>query len=283
MGHQTPQEFHYDSSEIERKYSVRGKDWYQRIHQLNQIFEFVAQDKKYFCTLDQLVHTSVFDPDLIAVSQRPVEIKPLRERFYWANRKLSGYCPGDKEKVELRTEKKIGKGYWEQVLKLGRLVNKTLRRGEHKRRLDGKGTNLEVFTDTVSKAAFKVLGRHAILKPLVRLQGQSAKLLYHPKGRKDVLFEIKFDLIKGQTFDGRKQDIVEVEIEVKEDGGLSDKRLDKLLDETEEVLFAKFKGQLEPVYDSKVEKLFAHLVKLRTQDKEKFKKQFEELSYDIWR
>lgn len=277
-----PDEFLEDVSEDERKYKVRGCDFATRVAKLNEIFAFVAGDKNHFVTLESELHTNGYDAELVALSQSPNETKALRRRLYWGVSSLIGYKPRDKDKIELRTEQKIGKLYWEQVLKLGGNGSKTLKRKEHKRHLDGFGVNLLVYPKDVFEKAHEIVG-DAEFKPLVKLEGQSRPLLYHPDGRADIVLEIKFDMGKSTTFDGYKEDLVEVEIEIKEHPDtMSEDDLEDLLNKTESVLFANFADDLENVYESKVSPSFRHLVGLRSRDKAGFDKMFKDLPVNWW-
>lgn len=277
-----PQELREDKPEEERKHRVLGKTWRKKAARLDKIFNFVATEKEHFVTFNLAPHTEGYNTELRRHSSRPVNIKPLRRRYYWANRKLDGYKKGNKDRVELRTEQKKGKGYWAQVLKLGSSSAKTLRRGEYTRSLDGFGTNLDVYTPKVRDAARKVVG-NTVRKPLGMIECQSVPLLYHPDGRPDVIFEIKFDKGKGFTFDGMETDVVEVEIEVKEVGeDVSKKDIEALLDKSERILYSEFEGLLKPVYQSKPELLFKHLNKWRKKDRTGFEKAFDSLPGDRW-
>lgn len=100
---------------------------------------------------------------------------------------------------------------------------------------------------------------------------------------KDVLFEIKFDRIKGMTFDGFKEDIVEIEIEVKEkDPLVSKQEVARLMDKSEDILMRAFADDLEPVFQSKVASLFRHLYGLLQQDKKRFHEDFRALPVGPW-
>ena len=277
-----PQEVREDKPENERKYKITGERWEDRVQTIRQVFQKAAECKEHFVTLDKQPHIQKYHTRLIEAGQLPVEILALRERFYWAGKKLKGYRSEDNKKAEVRTEEKIGKGFWQQVLKLGSDGTKTLKRGEHKRSLDGFGTNLSVYSDSIKEEALKILGKRN-LKPLVQLQGQSIKLLYHPDGRKDMLFEIKFDIVAGRTFDGYERNIVEVEVEVKERGKkVTDKEIENMLDKSEGALLTDFADQLEVVYHSKVSELFQHLQGWLLRDPKGFSKAFDKLPGDKW-
>ncbi len=279
-----PQEVRDDKPEEERKHRVLGKTWGEKAAKLDEIFNFVASQKKHFVTLDMAPHTDSFDEELAKASEFPANPRPLRLRYYWGNMALDGYKKGDKGKAEIRTERKVGKGYWEQVLKLGGNCGKkkTLKRGEYKRALDGFGTNLDVYTNAVKRSAKYILG-DSERKPLARVEGQSKPVLYHPDGRTDIIFEIKFDKCKGFTFDGHEEDVVEVEIEVKEaPEDMSEEEIDALLEKSEEVLYKEFGDDLEQVYEAKPSALFRHLVEWRERDKKGFEKAFKSLPGDCW-
>lgn len=280
-----PQEVRDDKPEEERKHRVLGNSWQDKAAKLDKVFNFVASQKDHFVTLDSKPHTDQFDSELADHAEFPFHPRPLRKRYYWGTIDLNGYKDGDLGKAEVRTEKKIGKGYWEQVLKLGGSTGKkkkTLKRGEYKRALDGFGTNLSVYQSSVSRSAELILGNKE-LKPLVRLEGQSKPLLYHPDGREDVIFEIKFDKCKGFAFDGYEEDVIEVEVEVKEfpDSMKSDD-IEALLDRSEEILYEVFADDLEPVYEAKPSALFRHLAEWRERDKKEFKEAFKSLPGHKW-
>ncbi|MCB9989923.1 MAG: hypothetical protein H6867_00910 [Rhodospirillales bacterium] len=277
-----PQEVRDDGTEEERKHRVLGENWHDKAIRLDTIFNFIAGQKTHFVTLDQAVHTDHFDPELAAFAEFPANPKPLRTRYYWANAALDGYKPDDKGRAEIRTERKTGKGCWEQVLKIGGKSGKTLKRGEYKRALDGFGVNLDVYPSEIRKSALKII-KDEEFKPLIRLEGQSKPVLYRPDGRTDILFEIKFDKGKGFTFDGIEEDVIEVEIEVKERGSdVSDEEIEALLDKSESLLYQQFEGNLEPINESKAMTLFRHLVDWQECDKKGFEKAFKALPGDRW-
>lgn len=278
-----PQEIKEDKPEKERKHRVLGKSWVEKAEKLDRVFNFVAANKEHFVTLNQQPHSDGFDSELAAAAELPANPRPLRKRYYWSNRALDGYKEGDgKGRAEIRTEQKVGKGYWEQVLKIGGKSGKTIERGEYKRALDGFGVNLDVYPEAIQKAARKII-QDEDLKPLVRLEGQSKPVLYHPDGRQDILFEIKFDKGKGFTFDGVQEDIVEVEIEVKEVGeNVTEKEIEALLDKSEKLLYDNFAHDMEPIYEAKAMTLFRHLAAWRERDEEDFKKAFKSLPGDRW-
>lgn len=280
-----PQEVREDKPEEERKHRVLGENWCEKAAKLDAIFNFVAAQKTHFVTLDSQPHTDHFDGELADASEYPTHFRPLRKRYYWGTIDLDGYKDGDPGKAELRTERKIGKGYWEQTLKIGGSTGKkkkTLIRGEYKRALDGFGTNIDIYPSKIRRDAKKVLD-DKVLKPLARLEGQSKPVLYHPDGNSDVIFEIKFDKCKGFTFDGHEEDIVEVEIEVKEiPDGFTQDDIEELLDKSEKVLYDAFQGDLEPIYEAKPSALFRHLVEWRDRDKKEFEKAYKALPGDKW-
>lgn len=276
-----PQEVHEDKPENERKYRVKGASFEARVEKLSRIFNHIAACRRHFRTLDLAPHTDQFDTALSACSRFPHEVTPLRQRFYWAGENLKGYRPDDKIKAEVRTERKIGKGVWQQVLKIGRESMGTLSRGEYKRLLDGFGTNLGIYPDKIKKPAQKILG-DGPLKPVLVIESKSTKVLFHPDGNPDVLLEIKFDKGRGRTFDGFRHDIVEIEVEVKEGGDLSAKQIEKILDRTEQVLLKHFADDLEPIHHSKVFEMVQHLHGWWLRDKKGFHKAFDALPGDRW-
>jgi hypothetical protein len=276
-----PQEAHEDKPEDERKYRIRGRSFEARVEKLRVVFEHVARCNGHFRTLDKAPYTDQFDPILSSCSRFPHEVTALRKRFYWAGRNLKGYLPADTVKAEVRTERKIGKGLYQQVLKIGQPSGRTLSRGEYKRLLDGFGTNLSIYPDKIQKAARDILGDDP-LKPVIVIESNSTKVLFHPDGNEDLLLEIKFDKGRGRTFDGFTHDIVEIEIEVKERGSMTDKQIEKALDRTEAVLMKYFADSLEPIHHSKVAEMVQHLHGALLRDKKNFHKAFDKLSGDEW-
>lgn len=268
-----PLEFRNDKAEeVERKYRVQGAGWDQRVAILREIFDFVAAEQKHFVTLDHATHTEGYDERLVAAARVPMHTKPLRTRYYWATMDLDGYKPGDEGKAEIRTEKKIGKPYYEQVVKLGGSGSKTLKRGEHKSDVDAPGVNLAVYPAVIRRAADGVTQGKRFY-PLIRIQSQSEPVLYHPQGKADTLFEIKFDVGVGKAFDGFEEDIIEVEIEVKEaPKAMSEKDVEKLLDQSERILMRRFADRLEPIFEAKAAALFRHLVGWRERDEKDFER-----------
>ncbi len=278
-----PHEKREDGSEDERKYEVLGINWLERVTRLHKIFAHVVNCNSHFVTLNAAPHTEGYDPELLSTAKPPIETLALRTRFYMAGKKLKGYRPSDKKKGELRIEEKTGKAAWQQVLKLGGDGSRTLKRGEHKRLLDGAGYNFNVYSKDIAAQAEDVLGKR-LLKRLVRLQGQSEKILYHPEGRQDVLFEIKFDQVKGLTFDGqKKKDLIEIEIEVKERGSnVSDDEIETMLNKSEDELMKNFADDIRPIYHSKVSELFQHLYGWMLQDPQGFGRAFDALPARKW-
>jgi hypothetical protein len=280
----SPQELQEDKPEDERKHHVLGASWQEKASRLDEIFKFVAGEKSHFITLDELPHTEEFDPELAAAAIMPVNTRPLHRRIYWATRDLDGYTDGANAKAEIRTERKIGEGRWEQVLKLssGAQKSKTMSRRECKRALDGFGINLDVLPSDAKDAAETVLGGKT-LKPLICLQGQGIPILYHPDGRADVVFEIKFDKGKGLAFDGEQTDIVEVEIELKENtASVTSSEIEALLDTSDALLYSAFPEYLALSSESKPAPLFHHLNAWRKRDPAGFRMAFDALPGDRW-
>ncbi len=274
-----PQEIREDKPEHERKYSIIGHGWGERVGMLQDAFNHVAGCTGHFATLDQRPHIDDYPADL--APELPVEIIAPRTRYYWAAMNLKGYRATDKLRGEVRTEEKAVKDAWQQVLKLGGGNGRTLSRGEYKRLLDGFGVNLDVYKDQRAQA-YDTLGRSR-LKPLVRLQGQTKKVYYHPDGDRKTLLEIKFDKVKGETFDGFKRDIVEIEVEVKRSDKTGKHGIEAILDLTERELFRHFADSLTPIYHSKVDELFQHLYGWQLADKKEFQKAFKALPVAEWK
>lgn len=271
-----PQEIREDKPENERKYSIIGGSWQHRVQTLHGIFNHVAECREHFATLNMSPHIENYHADLLPELELPVEIIAPRTRYYWAGINLKGYRPTDKQKGEVRTEEKAAKDAWQQVLKLGGNGGRTLSRGEYKRLLDGFGVNLDIYKG-IRDQAYRALGKGQ-LKPLVELQGQTKKIYYHPDGDESTLLEIKFDKVKGRTFDGFERDIIEVEIEVKQGHSNSE----EMLDHTERVLLSRFADSLAPIYHSKVYELFQHLYGWQLADKQGFREAFKSLPGDRW-
>ena len=106
---------------------------------------------------------------------------------------------------------------------------------------------------------------------------------YHPDGRADILFEIKFDKGKGFSFDGEQCEVVEVEIELKEnlDGAAADE-IEALLDKSDAALLKKSPDQLVPCIESKPAGLFSHLNNRCEEDPATFGRAFDALPDDRW-
>lgn len=180
-------------SEKERKYSVitgrrafasESESWLWRNGKLNDIFNFVAGNREHFVTLDQPPHADDYDDDLLRVAEFPADVSLLRTRYYWADQDLRGLRLTDQYKGEIRTERKAGKGHYTQIVKIGgNGSGRTLERGEYSEDLDGFGINLDIYPGKLRRNIKAVLGEGE-KKPLVRLQGQSRPVLYHPDGRK---------------------------------------------------------------------------------------------------
>ncbi|MDA0656553.1 MAG: hypothetical protein O2912_09125 [Proteobacteria bacterium] len=295
----SPRELQKDKPEDERKHHVLGASWQEKAARLDEIFKFVAGEKAHFITLDGSPYAEDFDPELAAAARMPVNTRPLHRRIYWGTRDLDGYTDGAKAKAEIRTERKTGKGCWEQVLKLGGGAQesktqesktqkpktqkpKTMSRREYERALDGFGVNLDVLPNDAKKAAETVLGGKT-LKPLICLQGQGIPILYHPDGRADVLFEIKFDKGKGFAFDGEQTDIVEVEIELKENSAsVTSGEIEALLDTSDALLYSAFPDYLALSSESKPAPLFYHLAAWRGRDPAGFNNAFDALPGNRW-
>ncbi len=278
-----PREVKDDGEEDERKYRVLGKTWDQKVKTLRSVFSFVVLEGKFFATLDKAPHTASFDTCLVASAQVPIHIKPIGCRYYWATACLAGYKAKDKTRAEVRTEEKIGKRRWEQVVKLGGDGSKTLKRGEYERHLDDFGVNIGVYSPEIRRAIRGVVGQKT-LYPLAHIDVQSIPVLFHPDGRKDVLFEIKFDCGKGKTFDGFTTDIVEIEIEVKNfPKDMPDSKIEALLDLAEKMLFRDYGDNLEPIFESKPAVLFRHLVSWRDRNETEFTAAFRSLRGDKWK
>ena len=268
-------------AEEERKYRVNGESWDDRVALLRQIFKFVAADKRHFATFDAAPHTEGYDARLLAVAKKPKHTKALRERFYWDTTALDGRGPANEGLVEIRTENKLGKHFWEQVVKLGGSGTKTLKRDELPCSLDGPGVNMNVYEEPVRKAVHKVIGDKT-LYPMLRIQSQSEPVLYHPDGRADVTFEIKFDVGVCTAFDGYEEDIVEIEIEVKDaPKSMSVKEIEELFDKSELKLFSKYADDLSLIFESKAAACFQHLVGWRERDKKEFKDAVKASAFNV--
>lgn len=277
-----PQLAHEDKPEDERKYRIKGASLTLRQQRLKAIFDHVAKCNAHFRTLNKSPYTAKFDPRLANTARLPYEETPLRERFYWAGKNLKGYLPTEKIKVEIRTELKVGKGLWQQVLKIGKETIGTLSRGEHKRLLDGFGVNLEPYPDKTRKPAMDILGDDE-LKPVIKIESRSRKILFHPDGNENLLLEIKFDEGIARTFDGFEQEFVEIEIEVKERcEDMTKEDIEAVLDRTQEVLLSRFADHLTPIHHSKVFDMVQHLYGRLLANKKMFHNVFNKLPGDRW-
>lgn len=273
-----------DKPERERKLRVLADSWAQKAHSLHQIFKFVLEDHTHFITLDLPPYASNFSKQLVSTAHSPSNIKPLHKRLYWATKKLSGYQLSDQCLMELRTERTLTDACWEQVVKFAitGVKGRTLSRREISNYLDGFGINLSVLPEDAYELAKKIIG-NTIPKPVACLQGQSIPILYYPNGQNEVVFEIKFDLGMGRSFDGYKIDIVEVEIELKDsDQSITFEHVEGLFDTSESILKTTFPGVLEQTTVSKPTPLFRHMREWQSCDIEAFEAAYEALSDSQW-
>jgi len=277
-----------DKPEEERKHRILGDRWADKAVLLDALFEFVKSEPDHFITLDTAPHVDGFDPELVSASLAPAHHRPLHQRIYWATKALDGYQNADDTKAEIRIQRKLGSGCWEQTLKLSgrndpqKGAGKTMVRQEYERDVDSFSIDLDLFPKEAEQAARSVFGDKP-LKPLICLQGQGIPVLYHPDGRADVLFEIKFDKGKGFSFDGEQCEIVEVEIELKENlGGVTADEIEALLDKSDAALYTKFPDMLALSTESKPARLFAHLNKWREENPNAFGQAFDALPGNKW-
>ena len=273
-----------DKPELERKHKVLGNGWAEKAHLIHRIFKFVLEDHTHFITLDLPPFASNFSKNLVSTAYSPSNIKPLHQRLYWATKMLSGYQLSDQSTVELRTERILNDACWEQVVKFANsgADRKTLSRREISNYLDGFGINLSVLPEDAYELAKKILG-DTVLKPVACLQGQSIPVLYYPNGRNEIVFEIKFDLGMGHSFDGYKIDIVEIEIELKDlDQKIELEHVEELFDTSENILKTAFLGALERTTVSKPTPLFRHMRKWQSCDIVSFESAYEALSDSQW-
>ncbi|MDB3952774.1 hypothetical protein N9452_02700 [Alphaproteobacteria bacterium] len=277
-----------DKPEEERKHRIIGNGWADKAILLDMLFDFVKSETDHFITLEKKPYVSGFDPELVLTSLVPVNYRPLHQRIYWATKDLDGYKGGDDKRAEIRIQRKLGSGYWEQSLKLSgrndpqKGAGKTIVRQEYERDVDSFRIDLGLFPKKAEQAARSVFGDKP-LKPLICLQGQGIPVLYHPDGRADILFEIKFDKGKGFSFDGEQCEVVEVEIELKENlGGAAAEEIEALLDKSDRALYKKSPNQLVPSIESKPARLFAHLNKWCEEDPDAFGHAFDALPDDRW-
>ena len=273
-----------DKPELERKHKVLGNGWAEKAHLIHRILKFVLEDHTHFITLDLPPFASNFSKNLVSTAYSPSNIKPLHQRLYWATKMLSGYQLSDQSTVELRTERILNDSCWEQVVKFANsgADRKTLSRREISNYLDGFGINLSVLPEDAYELAKKILG-DTVLKPVACLQGQSIPVLYYPNGRNEIVFEIKFDLGMGHSFDGYKIDIVEIEIELKDlDQKIELEHVEELFDTSENILKTAFLGALERTTVSKPTPLFRHMRKWQSCDIGSFESAYEALSDSQW-
>ncbi len=273
-----------DKPERERKHRVLASSWTEKALLLNQIFKFVLEDNTHFITLDLPPYASDFSEQLVSTAHSPSNIKPLHQRLYWATKMLSGYQLSDQSVVELRTEFIPNDACWEQVVKfaIADADSKTLSRREISNFLDGFGINLSVLPEDAYRLAEKILG-DTVLKPVACLQGQSIPVLYYPNGRNEIVFEIKFDLGMGQSFDGCKIDIIEIEIELKNfDQKISLAHIEELFDASENIIRTSFPEALDRTAVSKPTPLFRHMRAWQSRDIDSFEAAYEALSETRW-
>lgn len=270
--------------EDERKHRVLGASWAEKARLVDSIAAFVAAENKHFATLDQPPYIDGFDPELAAASRLPINARPLHRRIYWANKSLDGYQSEDDAYAEARLERKIGEDSWSQTIKLAgkQGPGKTLSRREYERDVAIFGIDLSLLPVDARRDAESILGSQP-LKPVICLEGQGVPLLYHPDGRADVLFEIKFDKGKGFSFDGESAEIVEIEIELKESAPSAKKDdIEALFDLSDELLYRTFPDGLAHSTRSKPAPLFAHLREWRKRDRAAFEAAYDALSDDRW-
>tara|TARA_A100001037_G_scaffold275740_1_gene274477 strand:- start:644 stop:1540 length:897 start_codon:yes stop_codon:yes gene_type:complete len=277
-----------DRPEEERKHRIIGKRWVDKVILLNTLFDLVTSESDHFVTLEKKPYVSGFDPELVSTSLTPVHYRPLHQRIYWATKDLDGYKDGDDARAEIRIQRKLGTGRWEQTLKLSRqsdpqkCVGKTIVRQEYEREVNGFRIDLGLFPKEAEKAARAVFSDKP-LKPVICIEGQGIPVLYHPDGRADILFEIKFDKGKGFSFDGEQCEVVEVEIELKENlDGAAAEEIEALLDKSDAALHKKSPDQLVPCIESKPAGLFSHLNNRCEEDPATFGRAFDALPDDRW-
>ena len=63
---------------------------------------------------------------------------------------------------------------------------------------------------------------------------------------------------------------------------MSDNDVETLLDQSEQILYTHFPGDLDPIYEAKPSALFRHLVEWRDRDRKEFEKAFKSLPGDCW-
>ena len=273
-----------DKPERERKLRVSAGSWAEKAHSLHQILKFVLEDHTHFITLDLPPYASNFSKQLVSTAHSPSNIKPLHQRLYWATKMLSGYQLSDQSLVELRTERMLNDACWEQVVKfvIVGAKERTLSRREISNYLDGFGINLSVLPEDAYELAKKIIG-NTIPKPVACLQGQSIPILYYPSGQNEIIFEIKFDLGMGHSFDGYKIDIVEIEVELKDsDQKINLEHIEGLFDTSEHILRTAFPGVLEQTTVSKPTPLFRHMREWQSRDIDSFEAAYEALSDSQW-
>lgn len=270
--------------EDERKHRVLAPCWADKAALLDAVAAFVAAEPEHFVTLDQPPHTDGFDAELAAAAHLPITTRPLHRRIYWATSALAGYQEDEDTTAEVRIERRAGEDKWCQTVKLGarRTDDKTLSRREIERDIDDFGIDLGLLPDDARRIANTILDGKP-LKPVICLQGQGVPLLYYPDGRREVMFEIKFDKGKGFAFDGRCCDVVEIEIELKSrHPSVAAEEIESLFDKSDVLIYAAFPGRLERRTESKPAKLFRHLCDWQARDRATFEAAFEALPSDRW-
>ena len=236
--------------EAERKYN------FESLRDLRRVFAYMRQNPGIFVTD---AHPSLLTPlpdgfemDL----EPPMEITSPRKRIYFDTEDFRA----EAHNIEMRQEKKsFGV---KQIIKMGNaahLDQPTLLRPEYPSKLSSSGINLDAISDKKARKAIKKALGDAPIRPILSILSQRARLCYHPRGNPDVLVEVAFDQLCGQTFD---QDYVwagfQMEMEIKEGPSeLAD--INQIMDDQEKDIFGASSREMIREVTSKPSPGYAYL------------------------
>ena len=158
----------------------------------------------------------------------PKRLRRLGTRFYFDDRDLNGFHNGTEFRIEGPRKKEL-QWPFKQVIKLAESLaaetsSDTLSRQEYVSKLKELVPSLKGLDKDVRAKLLKIFNvkrmKDLALLPLVRIDSQRWKMLYHPDGDPESQLEIALDILYGQTIAGFSWETHQVEIEVKE--GTSD-------------------------------------------------------------
>ena len=219
--------------ELERKFTFTD------LRVMVEVYRHVLACRDEFVTQDAPSMLPDVPAALLPSVSAPLEITPMRRRFYSTDKKLEMPAQG----IELRQEPKPN-GTVRQVIKIGSSDveedNPTLDRTEYPARLYDLGPVLHAVRDkAVRRRLVKAFGRKKLRQP-IRMMSQRFRFPYHPEGDRHLTMEIAFDpILVGQCFDGFSWAHPMMELEIK--NGPQDKvEAGALLDREERRLTARF-------------------------------------------